>query len=611
MKSKNCVWCGKEFTPKSPKQNSCGDAHYKPCADCGQPLLIKESYQNYMKYGPRRCPTCRAKAIGNTRKSKSFEEKLAIKEKTKQTNLERYGSIWAMQNDEIKRKAHDTIFEKYGVDNISQSAEIQDTIRKNSLEKYGVEHYSQNPQIRKNMEDGMLKKFGVKSAMQVPEIRQKAQETVRKRYGVNNVFLSDDIQQKIKETNLNKYGVEYAAQNSEIIQKRIKTNQLKYGASGIVFSDEFLSQLIQDPTKKSEYLSFKNDPQHYILSNFVEKPSFKQISDKIGLSVGQISETLRYLGLLDLVQYKRSTMESEVYEILKSIVPEANIVRNDYSAIKPKEIDLFLPDYNFGIECNPTATHNSSIPFIDDSNILPPSYHQVKSKVCNELGIFLFHLFSYEWEIKRDIIISMFENRLQRTPEVIYARNTKLVELNQTFTSNFLDSYHRQGQMQASVRLGLQDNNGKIVSVMTFNKVRPTIGQKVNDDKIGTWELGRFCNMTHTSVVGGASKLFKHFIETYDPIKVISFSDFARTTGKLYEILGFNYISLSDPGYVWVNYKTDEYYNRVTCQKKNLRKFFNDNTIDIENKTERQIMIEHGFVQVFDSGVIRWEWSKF
>lgn len=54
--------------------------------------------------------------------------------------------------------------------------------------------------------------------------------------------------------------------------------------------------------------------------------------------------------------------------------------------------------------------------------------------------------------------------------------------------------------------------------------------------------------------------------------------------------------------------KDDTYYTRVACQKRNLRHLFNDPNIDIDNMTERQIIESHGYAQVFDSGVIRWEY---
>ena len=605
---RTCVFCGKEFQAKSYKQNTCGDDHYSSCPDCGEPVLIKESYQNFLKYGPRRCFKCRNKSISKSIKSMTDEEKEKIQKKREENCLKKYGTKHPMQSKEVKEKVHKTVKEKYGVDNLSQSKEIQDRIKENSLEKYGVEHYSQDKDIRQRMKDRMKDKYGVEYALQNKDLFDKKTQTTLDKYGVKNVAQAFEVKEKMKQTNLEKYGVEYAAQAPEIVQRRIKTSREKYGAPALIFSDEFLSTLIQDPTKKEEYIKFKNDPKSYLLDNFDTKPSFKEVSDRIGLSNGQISDTLKHLGLQNLIQYNKSTMEVEVSQELLNIDENLIIEYDTRSIISPKEIDIYLPEYKFGIECNPTSTHNSSFPFIGEE-ILPPSYHQSKSILAQENDVFLFHLFGFEWESKREIILSMFRNILGKNKNKIYARNTYIDEINAKESDEFLYSYHRQGSMRASIRLGLREKEtNKLVSLITFNKVRPTIGKKIDENTEGEYELSRFCSILDTTVIGGASKLFKYFIENYQPKKVISFSDFARARGSLYKTLGFEYKHLSAPGYVWVNLNTDQYYNRVVCQKKNLKKFLHDDSIDM-TKTERQILEEHGYAQVFDSGVIRWEYN--
>lgn len=67
---------------------------------------------------------------------------------------------------------------------------------------------------------------------------------------------------------------------------------------------------------------------------------------------------------------------------------------------------------------------------------------------------------------------------------------------------------------------------------------------------------------------------------------------------------------MTPPSYVWVDLYDQKYYHRVICQKHNLRKLFNDDSIDIDNLTEVEIMKSHKFAQVFDSGVIKWEWHS-
>lgn len=111
------------------------------------------------------------------------------------------------------------------------------------------------------------------------------------------------------------------------------------------------------------------------------------------------------------------------------------------------------------------------------------------------------------------------------------------------------------------------------------------------------------------TVIGGANKLFKSFIQQYNPNQVRSFSDRSHTKGKLYEKLGFIEIRRSNANYVWVNKKTNIAYNRLHTQKRHIKQFLCDNDIDL-SLSEKQIMEDHGFVQVFDSGTITWEWQN-
>ena len=229
----------------------------------------------------------------------------------------------------------------------------------------------------------------------------------------------------------------------------------------------------------------------------------------------------------------------------------------------------------------------------------------MKTDLCENQGIFLFHIFGYEWNHRRDIIESMIRNLLKKNTVKFYARNLDIVELSSIECKSFLDANHRQKGVNCKVKLGLKTKSGELVSCMTFSKPRSTIGS-INFKN--TWELVRFCNKLNASVIGGASKLFKYFLNHYSYDLIFSFSDRAHTKGGLYETLGFCKISQSNPSYMWVNILDDNHYNRVTCQKQNLKNLFKDDQIDIKNKTEKQIMIEHGYVQVFDSGTIRWEY---
>jgi hypothetical protein len=227
--------------------------------------------------------------------------------------------------------------------------------------------------------------------------------------------------------------------------------------------------------------------------------------------------------------------------------------------------------------------------------------------MCEDAGIFLLHIFGSEWHYKQTILQSMLRNILRLNTNKIFARQCVVREVSAQESFDFLVANHRQGSVMSSVRLGLYYND-ELVSLMTFGKMRNTIGTG-KEDLTDCWELVRFCSTCNTSVVGGASKLFSYFIKHYNPSRIRSFSDRAHTCGKVYKQLGFSEIRRASPGYVWVDTKTDISYNRYSAQKQNIKRFLHDDNIDL-NMTEVDIMTQHGFVQVFDSGTITWEWCS-
>ena len=74
--------------------------------------------------------------------------------------------------------------------------------------------------------------------------------------------------------------------------------------------------------------------------------------------------------------------------------------------------------------------------------------------------------------------------------------------------------------------------------------------------------------------------------------------------------MGFSVESTVPPRYVWVDLKTDLWYSRMACQKSKLPKLLNEPNLDTENQTEKQIMESHGFVQVYNSGLLKWMWTN-
>jgi len=206
-------------------------------------------------------------------------------------------------------------------------------------------------------------------------------------------------------------------------------------------------------------------------------------------------------------------------------------------------------------------------------------------------------IFSDEWENNKQIVKSRILNILGRS-EKIYARKTQIKEIiDNKLIREFLNKNHIQGFVGSVVKLGLFYNN-ELVSLMTFGNLRKNLGQK---SKEGSYELLRFCNKLNTTVVGGASRLFKYFLNNYDVNYILSYADRRWSKGSLYLNLGFDYKSITVPNYYYIIDNKREY--RFNYRKDKLIRDGYD-----PNKTELQIMTERGYYRVFDKGSIKFEY---
>ena len=477
---------------------------------------------------------------------KYIKNKEEIIKKQKQTFLRKYGADNFVSTNAFKH----AVLEKYGVENPSQSKEIQSKVKQTNLEKYGHECIGSVPDIQRKIKETNLERYGFEHSSSSPQVKAKLKYTIREKYGVENWgFNSEDFKKKAKVSCMKKYGTEYSS------QKHLSPETLK-----ILSSKENLSRFIQNQ-------ELKTTPHLASLLNF---------------SISGFIKYLHKYDLWDLVDHYTSSYEVELQELFPSM-------SKTKSVICPYEIDLYSEEHKFGIEFNGSYWHS-------EKNISDQYYHQKKSLLAESKGIFLYHIFEYEWnnEIQQKKIISQVKNILGLNENKIYARKCELKEVQAKEAKVFLNENHLQNSCTARINLGLYYQN-ELVSLMTFGKSR--------FDKKYEYELLRFCNKMNTSVIGGASKLFKYFIREYKPNSILSYSHIDKGTGELYQKLGFSQIRITGPDYVWC--KGYQVLSRYQCQKYKLLKQ------GFEGNSEKEIMENRGFIRIFGCGNKVWAWKLY
>jgi len=286
--------------------------------------------------------------------------------------------------------------------------------------------------------------------------------------------------------------------------------------------------------------------------------------------------------------YKTSDAENELAEFIESL--GVRIERNVRSLIPPLEIDIFLPDHNLGIEYDGLYWHSQSVL---ESQGNDPLKSNVKRKQMINRGKALIVVFEDEWKKSPEIVKSVIKSKISSHNRRIYGRQCSIQSVTTSQAKEFVNEHHLRGYNRCSVRYGLYYKN-ELVSVMTFSK--SNVSRKSTD-----WEIDRFCSAKGVSVVGGASKLFKKFINDKNPTKVISYADLRWGDGDVYSKLGFRKISTTVPNYWYFMPNELKRYHRFSLRK---------NAKDDTSQTEYENRLQEGWLRIWDCGNNKWEWNN-
>lgn len=418
--------------------------------------------------------------------------------------------------------------------------------QKSYINKYGVNY---NPEGMEKARQTMVERYGGATLFESEELREKVEQTNLEKYGSVSPFGNEMVRNKIRKTNLERHGVDHNWKSPEVQEKIKQTMLERYGG-----------HTLKSPELRKKY-------EETMIERYgVNNPRLFPNSKRNHISSNNIYFHDLLLG---------EGIESE-YEYF----------------LNPYSYDLKLSDKDVVIEVDPTITHNSFMSIYDkDSDGAPTDYHFKKTITASENGLRCIHIF--DWDSK-DKIIQMLKKK-----KTLYARKLQLKEVELKETNEFEEQFHLQGKCRGQmIRLGLYLND-QLVQIMTFGKPRY--------NKNYEWELLRLCTHFDYKIVGGSERLFKKFISQYQPTSIISYCDLAKFTGDVYKRLGMNEVYLTYPRKIWNNHTeqkiTDNYLRQLGFDK-----LFNTNYG--KGTSNEQLMLEHGWLPVYDCGQLVYEYNS-
>lgn len=339
--------------------------------------------------------------------------------------------------------------------------------------------------------------------------------------------------------------------------------------------------------------------QSHLLTHRMTMDDFKKKYPEYGvLSNNMLKQTLSAVKLTNLSTPKNrfiSKYENELHDFLTE--NGVNFTTNRQMLIG-KEIDILIEDKKIGIEFDGLKWHTEWFGKKEHN------YHIQKTILCNEKGYDLIHIFEDEYVNKKEIVLHKISHLLglDYNLKKIMARKCEIKEIYKSDAEAFLNKFHIQGFVSASLYIGAFYEN-ELIGVMCLKK---------GNIKNPHWELVRFATNYNYLCQGVCSKIFSYFVKKYDPSKVISFADRRWTikSNNLYEKIGFKFDKFTKPDYKYYSdANKDLKYKRIHKLNFNKQKLHKKYGFPL-TMTETEMAKELGYDRIWDCGLIRYVWEK-
>ena len=403
----------------------------------------------------------------------------------------------------------------------------------------------ESKEVQAKIHQNSMKMNGTPWPATTPESNAKRAETNLHKYGSAHVWGSKEIQEKIRKVWIKKYGGPNPMFDKRLRQlaaeRHDATMLKKYGA-------KYTMQVSELKEKVSKSIQDKYGVPWYVLTQECSEHNYKQVS-KINIA---FADCLNELGIK---------------------------TRFEYHVGRPS-FDIQLLDKNILVEIDPTFTHNSLK--VIHGGPIDKNYHARKTQIAEEAGYRCIHVFDWDdWSTIIQLIVPK---------QTVYARKCKLMKIDKATAEIFTNKNHMQGSCKGQdIVYGLY-LEGELIEVMTFGKPRY--------NKHYDLELLRLCSRLDLNVVGGASKLFSAFKKDYPESSVLSYCDYSKFTGKVYEQIGMKLNYLTPPAKVWS--KDNKYITDNLLRQHGFDRLFN--TDYGKGTSNEQLMIDNGWLPVFDCG---------
>lgn len=430
-------------------------------------------------------------------------------------------------------KRENTTLKKYGVKNVSASTIIKNIKKERALQRYGVENVTQATEVKLKMEETCMKKYGVPRAAMSQIVIDKVKKAAKERTPEQQAAVRKNIKEAAKRRFL------------PILIERFKKYNLEF-------------------VNPEEYKGYNNwnvkSLDGYFLRCTVCGNEFRRI-----LHTGHDPATWCPV-------CNKSCLSAPENELSSWLSKYFDIQRNRRSIISPYELDLFISDKNIAIEFNGIYYHS-----FKESN-----YHIKKTKLCENKGINLIHIFEDEWLYKQKQVKSIIKDIVKFGKNIIPFEKCEIKEISRAQSKKFLDKYALGGFRPSKLNIGLFFKN-HLIFVAAFASPKSM--------KDYQYELISFASCFNFTAENALENIINYFKDRYNN-SIIYYED-----RRFKLIKNTTILKETRPQFYYV--KNAHRFSRLDFTKNKQKKLFEDFDSSL---SEIQNMRNNGYNVIYDCG---------
>ena len=222
-----------------------------------------------------------------------------------------------------------------------RSKEVKDKFKQTMVERYGVEHSLQNKDFLEKARQTSIDRYGHSCLFGDEQFMNKIKQTMIDRYGVENIFQSKEFVDKMLRN-----------KRMEDINKRLESMSIDETIQQLINNIDPNISIVDVYVEDTYFVEFVK----LMYSKKTVKLKLRDISNIFKMDPKVLKERVSRLDLLNYFDIQDYPLEVQFKELLDS--NNIQYERHNRSVLNPQEIDFYLEDYKIGFEIDELQTHN-------------------------------------------------------------------------------------------------------------------------------------------------------------------------------------------------------------------------------------------------------------